>query len=236
MNMNLGMNLKFQRERSKLTQEDVAKVLNVSRQSISKWERGEAEPNLATLQELCKIYKCDINDLINKNEASLVKRPTLLSINLFVFLCIFLTIFIVFLIFYIIQICALINASENGIRGIGLYFKSSELTKIVISYANSQGACVGYISSDGSVVITDAAEYGNMQTSLLGKYTLSGDYYWFNGTLAIIKNPNAHHVFLYIWIAALCIATLIFVAWFIYKQSYKKKNDSIKSGISQRKS
>ena len=38
--MSFGENLQFLRDQAKLTQEDLAERLQVSRQSVSKWESG----------------------------------------------------------------------------------------------------------------------------------------------------------------------------------------------------
>jgi len=65
--MKFGENLKNLRKMKKLSQESLAEKLNVSRQSISKWETGEAYPEMNNLLELCKIFHCKINDLININ-------------------------------------------------------------------------------------------------------------------------------------------------------------------------
>lgn len=63
--MKFGDNLKKIRKLKKLSQEDLAEKLNVSRQSVSKWETGDAYPEMNNLLELCKIFHCKINDLVN---------------------------------------------------------------------------------------------------------------------------------------------------------------------------
>lgn len=63
--MKFGENLKNLRKLKKLSQEDLAEKVNVSRQSISKWETGEAYPEMNNLLMLCKIFHCKINDLVN---------------------------------------------------------------------------------------------------------------------------------------------------------------------------
>ena len=65
--MKFGDNLKKVRILKKLSQEDLAEKVNVSRQSISKWETGDAYPTMNNLLELCKIFHCKINDLVNDN-------------------------------------------------------------------------------------------------------------------------------------------------------------------------
>lgn len=63
--MNFGDNLKKIRKVKKLSQEELAEKVNVSRQSVSKWETGDAYPEMNNLLELCKIFHCKINDLVN---------------------------------------------------------------------------------------------------------------------------------------------------------------------------
>ncbi|MCI9281086.1 MAG: helix-turn-helix transcriptional regulator [Bacilli bacterium] len=63
--MKFGENLKNLRKLKKLSQEELAEKINVSRQSVSKWETGDAYPEMNNLLELCKIFHCKINDLVN---------------------------------------------------------------------------------------------------------------------------------------------------------------------------
>ena len=65
--MKFGDNLKKIRVLKKLSQEALAEKVNVSRQSVSKWENGDAYPSMNNLLELCKIFHCKINDLVNDN-------------------------------------------------------------------------------------------------------------------------------------------------------------------------
>ncbi len=65
--MKFGDNLKKVRVLKKLSQESLAEKVNVSRQSVSKWETGDAYPTMNNLLELCKIFHCRINDLVNDN-------------------------------------------------------------------------------------------------------------------------------------------------------------------------
>ena len=48
--------IKEYRERKFLTQEELAKILNVSFVSISRWERGKFEPNMETKKKLFAIF------------------------------------------------------------------------------------------------------------------------------------------------------------------------------------
>lgn len=62
---NFGSILKNLRTRAGLSQDDVAKKLAISRQSISKWELGMSLPDITYLVPLTKILNCEIEELLN---------------------------------------------------------------------------------------------------------------------------------------------------------------------------
>lgn len=57
-------NLQYLRKRDKITQEDLADKLGVSRQSISKWETGEAYPETDKLLVLCDLFSVSLDALM----------------------------------------------------------------------------------------------------------------------------------------------------------------------------
>jgi len=64
----ISMNLKRLRKEHQYTQENVAEKINVSRQSIVKWENGESTPDIDTLIKLSKLYNVTLDNLINHSE------------------------------------------------------------------------------------------------------------------------------------------------------------------------
>ena len=60
----LGEVLKEHRTRCGMTQEFVAESLSVSRQAVSKWENGTADPTTSNLLKLAKLYGIAPEDLI----------------------------------------------------------------------------------------------------------------------------------------------------------------------------
>ena len=66
----LGERLKTVRMRYNMTQEFVAEQLGVSRQAVSKWESGKAEPSTANLLALAKLYDISVEDLIKNIQSS----------------------------------------------------------------------------------------------------------------------------------------------------------------------
>ena len=61
---NFGNKLCSLREAKNMTQKDLAKKLDVSDKAISKWENGKSVPKFEVLEELCKIFETDIEDLL----------------------------------------------------------------------------------------------------------------------------------------------------------------------------
>ncbi|HKL73170.1 MAG TPA: helix-turn-helix domain-containing protein [Candidatus Onthovivens sp.] len=69
MTIELALRLIEFRKKSGLSQDELATKLNVSRQSISKWESGESSPNIDYLISLSKIYGVTLDDLINPEKS-----------------------------------------------------------------------------------------------------------------------------------------------------------------------
>ena len=65
--MKFGDNLKQIRKSKKISQEELAEKLGVSRQSVSKWETGENYPRMQNIMCLCTIFKCNINELVHED-------------------------------------------------------------------------------------------------------------------------------------------------------------------------
>ena len=64
MTIELANRLAELRKQKGLSQEELADKLQVSRQAISKWERGEASPDTDNLIELAKIYGISLDELV----------------------------------------------------------------------------------------------------------------------------------------------------------------------------
>ncbi len=65
--MRFGDNLKNLRTNRKISQEDLAERVGVSRQSVSKWECHESYPEMDNILKLCKIFGCKLNDLVHED-------------------------------------------------------------------------------------------------------------------------------------------------------------------------
>ena len=63
-----GEKLRVLRKENNMTQDDLADKLFVTRQLISKWEKGIGVPSLDVVIELSKIFKVSIEDLLCLND------------------------------------------------------------------------------------------------------------------------------------------------------------------------
>lgn len=64
----ISVNLKRLRKIHQYTQERVAEKINVSRQSIAKWEQGETTPDIESLTKLAKLYNVSLDHIVNHSE------------------------------------------------------------------------------------------------------------------------------------------------------------------------
>lgn len=63
--MKFSEKLQKLRKKNNLSQEQLADMLEVTRQSVSKWESGQTYPEMDKLISMCKIFKCSLDDLTN---------------------------------------------------------------------------------------------------------------------------------------------------------------------------
>lgn len=64
----LADNLIFLRNIKGLSQEQVAEVIGISRQSYSKWEQGETYPDIDKCDKLAKFYGVTLDSLVHQND------------------------------------------------------------------------------------------------------------------------------------------------------------------------
>lgn len=72
--------LKINRSKASISQEKLAEVMQVSRQTISKWENGETYPSTKHILMLAKILDCSVDELVNTRTT---KNDSLCTIEIF---------------------------------------------------------------------------------------------------------------------------------------------------------
>lgn len=68
----IARNLTALRQAAGLTQLQLAEMLNYSDKAVSKWERGEAVPDLRVIIKLADIYHISVDDIVREKQDKLV--------------------------------------------------------------------------------------------------------------------------------------------------------------------
>lgn len=69
----LGEKIISERKKCKLSQEDLAEKLGITRLTISNWELNETSPDLKQASKLCDIFNLSLDELTGKENAILTK-------------------------------------------------------------------------------------------------------------------------------------------------------------------
>lgn len=71
--MSFRDNLQHLRATRNMTQEQLAMLLGVSRQSVTKWEAEKSYPEMDKLIKICQLFGCTLDDLVT---GDLTQRPS----------------------------------------------------------------------------------------------------------------------------------------------------------------
>lgn len=87
--MEIGKKINQLRKLSGMTQEQLAEKLNVSRQTVSKWESGGTSPDLDSVIKVSRIFHVSLDDLLMEGDANvatekkdMITLEDLMKINL----------------------------------------------------------------------------------------------------------------------------------------------------------
>ena len=72
--MNLGNKILELRKKENLSQEQLAEKMNVTRQTISKWELNETTPDIKQAKELSRLFKISLDELTENDMTTLVMQ------------------------------------------------------------------------------------------------------------------------------------------------------------------
>ena len=73
--MSFRENLQYLRATRNMTQEQLAMLLGVSRQSVAKWEAEKSSPEMDKLLKLCQIFDCSLDDLVRGDLTGRAPEP-----------------------------------------------------------------------------------------------------------------------------------------------------------------
>ena len=98
--MSLGERLLDLRKKKGLSQEEIAGLLDVSRQTVSKWETDQSTPDFDKIIPICNLYEIDANELLTGEKSSVKvpsdNRKSAKTISLSIVLYILSTVWIIF--------------------------------------------------------------------------------------------------------------------------------------------
>lgn len=66
-NKTIGQNIARLRKENNMSQSDLAKILNVSNKTISKWECGNGIPDVLSLKNIANTFNISIDDLVSSS-------------------------------------------------------------------------------------------------------------------------------------------------------------------------
>jgi transcriptional regulator with XRE-family HTH domain len=76
--MSVGKNISYLRTKGKMTQKDLADILHLTPQAVSRYENGQVEPGLDILRSLSETFHVSIDELVSK-DLTLPSEPPLPS-------------------------------------------------------------------------------------------------------------------------------------------------------------
>lgn len=74
--MSFSENLQHLRKKEGMTQEQLAERLDVSRQAVSKWESAQSYPEMDKILQICEMFHCDMNTLVQGDVTESEKEDT----------------------------------------------------------------------------------------------------------------------------------------------------------------
>lgn len=74
LEMNLGNKILELRKKSGFSQEELSEKIDVTRQTISRWELNESSPDLKQAKELSKIFKVSLDELVDNDIKNILEE------------------------------------------------------------------------------------------------------------------------------------------------------------------
>ncbi len=73
--MTVGQKISYLRSKKNLTQEELAEILDVSRQSVSKWEMDQAVPHIEKIIKMCDLFLVSADNLLRDDVSLNLSEP-----------------------------------------------------------------------------------------------------------------------------------------------------------------
>ena len=126
--MSLGEKLLKLRKKKGLSQEDVADILHVTRQTVSKWETDQSMPDFDKVVPICNLYEISTEELfhdevsVSKNEENIHIEDTISQQNYHRKKALFTTVAVMLYILSVVVIIFFSTVLRSPIVGICIFF------------------------------------------------------------------------------------------------------------------
>ena len=161
----LGNKLYELRKNAKLSQEQLAQKLNVTRQTISNWELNQTTPDILQAKQLSQIFTITIDELANNNTQDiLVEKLNKTDKNvsssmskiklLFIITICFLLIFIIIKLFLLLKNWSSHTLQEQSTGTYQEYLKNVQTQKLIFNLANNEYEFVIFYDNEFNTIGT----------------------------------------------------------------------------------
>lgn len=161
----LGNKLYELRKNAKLSQEQLAQKLNVTRQTISNWELNQTTPDILQAKQLSQIFTITIDELANNNTQDiLVEKLNKTDKNvsssmskiklLFIITICFLLIFIIINLFLLLKKWSSHTLQEQSTGTYQEYLKNVQTQKLIFNLANNEYEFVIFYDNEFNTIGT----------------------------------------------------------------------------------
>lgn len=69
------------RKKKKISQDELAKYMHVTRQTVSNWENNKNIPDITIIVDLCKYLNIDLNTLVSSNNNDIINTTNLIKVE-----------------------------------------------------------------------------------------------------------------------------------------------------------
>lgn len=195
----ISKNLVELRTKAHLTQLQLAEILNYSDKAVSKWERGEAIPDIRVLLQLSELYGISIDNLVKGTEVAQTVKPKHRIISKRTFIAVLSAVLVWFV---ATGVFAILYAIPSIAKYAWLAFIVAPLPT-------------------GIVLTVFAVLWGNRVTKALSSSLIVWSCAVIVHIYVKIFVPDYHQIFVLYIVAA--VFEILIILWFIYRWFISKK-------------
>jgi len=111
--MNFGKKIKKLRKEKRLSKKKLGNELNVSKQTVSKWESNKSIPDIETQEKIAEFFYVKTDYLINEKDEELSKKKRKMKKKILIILGIILLIYIISIIYKFIALATFYNKANS---------------------------------------------------------------------------------------------------------------------------